>query len=82
MSALPYSVVIPILDNSEQTKVGLVITDIASIKPYRRKLPDGSFETDNSRSIVFMKSGSFHFSRLSVEEIRDLINDTLDGIDE
>ena len=74
MSALPFCVVLPIADNSDSDRVGIIISDIRCIKPDR---------ANPNKSVVFMTEKTiFHFVNLSVEEVRDEINNTLDGIEE
>lgn len=73
MSALPYCVVLPIADNSDSDRVGIIISDIRCIKPDR---------ANPNKSVVFMHDKAvFHFVNLSVEEVRDEINLVVDGVD-
>ncbi len=66
---LPYSIVIPLNDKKGCREVGLIITDIDCFKPNN---------TDPKKSIVYMKNKTFHFADISVQQISDKINDTLD----
>ncbi|MFY7926746.1 MAG: hypothetical protein ACOVN5_13120 [Aquidulcibacter sp.] len=71
MSALPYCVVLPVSDNSDNDRVGIVITDIRCIKPDR---------TSPNKSVVFMHDPKvFHFIALTVEQVQDEINRVCDG---
>ena len=73
MSALPYCVVLPIADNSDSDRVGIIISDIRCIKPDR---------ANPNKSVVFMTDKTiFHFVNLTVEEVRDEINLVVDGVD-
>ena len=74
MSALPFCVVLPIADNSDNDRVGIIISDIRCIKPDR---------ANPNKSVVFMHDKAvFHFVNLTVEQLRDAINDTIDGVDD
>lgn len=71
MSSLPYCVVLPVSDKTENDRVGLIITDIRCIKADR---------TDPNKSVVFMHDKSvFHFIAMTVEEVQDEINRVCDG---
>ena len=74
MSALPYAVILPVSDNSDCDRVGIIISEIRCFKQ-DRTYPD--------RCVVFMQDKTvFHFINLTVEQVRDEINKTLDGLEE
>lgn len=71
MSSLPYCVVLPVSDNSDTDRVGIIITDIRCIKQDRAN-PD--------KAVVFMHDPKvFHFIAMTVEEVQDEINRVCDG---
>ena len=74
MSSLPYAVILPVSDNSDCDRVGIIISDIRCFKQDR---------THPDRCVVFMHDPKvFHFINLTVEQVRDEINATLDGLEE
>ena len=73
MSQLPYTIVLPLNDRKGCHQVGMIIADIDCFKPNN---------TDNSKSIVYMKNKTFHFADVSVQQISERINQLLDGLDE
>lgn len=74
MNALPYCVILPVSDNSDCDRVGIIISGIRCIKADR---------ANPHKSVVFMHDPKvFHFINMSVEEVQETINNTLDGIEE
>lgn len=71
MNSLPYCVILPVSDNSDCDRVGIIISGIRCIKADRGNL---------NKSVVFMHDPKvFHFINLSVEEVQDEINRVVDG---
>ena len=68
MSNLPYAISLPYNNNT----VGVVITNILNMLPHR----------DNpNKTVIHLVGGGYAFADLTVTEIVEIINQTVDGED-